>query len=79
MTTEKYQAEVSRKAIKACEDVSRAADVARRAARDASYGAKDIMMIRMWVRLSCEAARLSAHAAVAADEEKRRLERLAKN
>ena len=79
MVTEKYQAEVSRKAIEACEAASLAAGVARRAARDASYGAKDVMMIRMWVRLSCEAARLEAHAAVAADEEKRRLERLNKN
>jgi hypothetical protein len=79
MTTEKYQAEVSRKAIKACEDVSHAADVARRATREAAYGAVGGRMTQMWLRVSCEAARLSACAAVAADEEKRRLERLDKN
>lgn len=79
MTTEKYQAEVSRKAIEACEAASLAAGVARRAARVASYGAKDVMMMRMWLRVASEAARLSASAAVAADEEKRRLERLNKN
>lgn len=79
MTTEKYQAEVSRKAIKACEDVSLTAEVARCAARDAAYGSKDIRTTRMWLRVASEAACLSAHAAVAADEEKRRLERLNKN
>lgn len=75
MTTAKYQAKVSADAIKACEEASRAAGVARCAAREAAYGAKGTRMTSMWLRVMHEAACLEAHAAVAADEEKRRLER----
>jgi hypothetical protein len=79
MTTEKYQAEVSRKVIEACEAVSHAACAARCAAREAAYGAKEWGMTSMWLRVMHEAACLEADAAVAVDEEKRRLERLDKN
>lgn len=75
MTTEKYQAEVSRRAIKACEVASQAAGMARSAAREAAYGAEGMRMTSMWLRVMHEAACLEAHAAVAVDEEKRRLER----
>jgi hypothetical protein len=69
---------VREQAIHSARLVSQSAELLRQVARERAYGAKDERMKRMWISISCEAAGLSAHAAVAAGEEQR-LERLNKN
>ena len=72
MTTEKYQAGVTKRAVQAAKAASQAAELLRRAAMEAAYGAQNERMSRMWQRVSREASCLAASAGGAVVEERER-------